>query len=147
MATIHEMHRRVKQVNLTKIGASIIADTKPELISKNKEQLLDSGVNKLGQKLRRYQSNSYAARKNRLNPFPGFGVPDLYRTGAFHGGFQLRINSTNTFEIFSTDSKSKDLTEKYGKDIFGLTEEKRNEYHKETMQPELVKAVKQILKL
>lgn len=147
MATIHEKQRLIKLVNLNKIGASIIADSKPELISKNKEQLMDSGVNKLGQKLRRYQSNSYAARKNKLNPFPGFGVPDLYRTGAFQSGFQLRINSVNTFELFSTDGKSKQLIEKYGKDIFGLTNESKAEYRKEVMQPELVKAVKQILKL
>lgn len=147
MATIHEMLRRVKQVDITNIAANIVANSKTELIEKNKAQLLDQGINKQGQKLRRYQSNSYAARKHAINPFPGFGVPDLYRTGAFQSGFKLQLLSKNEFEINSSDSKTGDLVSKYGKDIFGLTTDSKAEYSKDTMQPELVKEVKRILKL
>lgn len=147
MATIHEMNRRMKQVDLSKIAVSIIADSKQELIDKNKEQLLDEGFDRKSKKLKRYASNSYAARKNKLNPFPGFGNPDLYRTGAFHRGFQLKLLTKNSFEIFSTDSKSKDLEKKYGTDIFGLTDQSKKEYSAETMQPQLVREVKKILKV
>lgn len=147
MATIHEMLRRVKQVDISALAVDIIASSKQELIDKNKSQLMDEGANKQGVKLRRYASNSYAARKNAMNPFPGFGVPDLYRTGAFQSGFRLQLLSKNSFEIMSTDSKSNDLTRKYGKDIFGLSADNKEEYRNETMQPELVKAVKKIMKL
>ena len=147
MTTIHEMLRRVQAVDLQKAGTNIVANTKPELITKNKEQLMDSGVNRLGVKLRKYRSNSYAARKHAINPFPGFGNPDLYRTGAFQQGFKLKLTSSNKFEIYSDDSKSKMLTEKYGSDIFGLTEESKNEYRQEVMHPELVKELKKTLKV
>jgi hypothetical protein len=108
---------------------------------------LDEGVNKLGAKLQRYASNSYAARKYAINPFPGFGNPDLFRTGAFQRGFKLKILTKNSFDIYSTDSKANDLTRKYGADVFGLTNESRDQYRAETMQPELVKAVKKVLHL
>lgn len=147
MATIHEMLRRVRQVDIAEIAVGIIADSKQDLVEKNKAQLLDQGIDKQGQKLKRYASNSYAARKNALNPFPGFGVPDLYRTGAFHRGFKLQLVSKNTFEINSSDSKTGDLVSKYGKDIFGLTTDSKAEYRKETMQPQLVREVKRIMKL
>lgn len=141
------MRDRVQSIDLQKIGVKIVVESKPELISKNKEQLMNEGVDSLNKKLRRYASNSYAARKNKLNPFPGFGTPDLYRTGAFQRGFLLKLNTSNTFEIYSTDSKSKMLTEKYGKDVFGLTEDSKTEYRKEVMHPELVKEVKNILRV
>jgi hypothetical protein len=147
MCTLHEMKRRVEAIDLQKIGAGIVADSKPELISKNKEQLMDEGVNRLGAKLRRYQSNSYAARKHKLNPFPGFGNPDLYRTGAFQGGFKLKLIGSNAFEIYSTDSKAKMLSDKYGGDIYGLTEESKIEYRKEGMRPRVVIEVKKVLKV
>lgn len=147
MATLHEMQRRLKTVDLKQIAIGIVADTKPDLIDKNREQLMDEGTDRRNKKLQRYRSNSYAARKNKMNPFPGFGNPDLYRTGAFQRAFQFKLLSKDTFEIYSTDSKAKDLEKKYGTDIFGLTDQSKSEYNKTIMQPQMVQEVKKILKI
>ena len=141
------MLRRVEAIDLQAIGVAIIVDSKPELLQLNKDQLMNEGVDKNKRKLKSYSSNSYAVRKNRMNPFPGLGTPDLYLTGSFQDGFTLRINSKSTFDIYSTNSKNNDLTKKYGKDIFGLTEDSKTEYQREIMQPELVKNVRKAMRL
>ena len=145
MTTIHAMLKRVKSVDLQSIGVNIIVDNKIEVLNLNKDQLLNDGINKNMVKLRSYRSASYARRKNQRNPAPGLGTPDLYNTGAFQDGFTLKINSKNSFDIFSTNSKNTDLTRKYGKDIFGLTETNKEKLGREVMQPELVRYVKKKL--
>ena len=147
MSTIHEMLRRVKSIDLQAIGVAIIVDSKPELLQLNKDQLMNDGVDKNSKKLKSYASNSYAVRKNRMNPFPGLGTPDLYLTGGFQNSFTLKINSKSSFEIFSTNGKSNDLTKKYGKNIFGLTENSKTEYQREVMAPELIKGVRKVMRL
>lgn len=147
MATIHEMLRRAQSIDLQAIGVSVVVATKDELIKLNKEQLMDKGEDKNLIKLKSYQNASYARRKNQRNPFPGLGTPDLYNTGSFQNAFQLKINSKNSFDIFSNDSKSSDLQKKYGKAIFGISEPNRQEYADEFMQPALVREVKKILRV
>lgn len=141
------MLRRVRTIDVATIGVSIIVDTKPELLQLNKDQLMNEGVDKNSKKLKSYASNSYAVRKNRMNPFPGLGTPDLYLTGGFQNSFTLRINSKSSFDIYSTNGKNNDLTKKYGKDIFGLTTDSKTEYQREVMQPQLITEVRKILKL
>lgn len=146
MATIHEKLRLIKTVDIAKIALAIVVDTKDEILDKNKAQLLD-GIDKTDKKLKTYRSTAYAKKKHARNPFPGFGIADLYDTGAFQQGFKLKILTKNSFDIFSSDSKSSDLTKKYGANIFGLSNESKKEYSKETMQPKLVHEVKSIMKL
>ena len=146
MATIHEKLRLIKTVDIAKIALAIVAETKDEVIDKNRAQLLD-GVDKTGKKLKTYRSPAYAKKKHERNPFPGYGIADLYNTGAFQDGFKLKILTKNSFDIFSSDSKSSDLIKKYGANIFGLNTESKKEYSKETMQPKLVHEVKSIMKL
>ena len=145
MTTIHAMLKRVKSVDLQTIGVNIVVDNKIELLDLNKNQLLNDGMNKNMVKLRSYRSASYARRKNQRNLLSGLGIFDLYNTGAFQDGFTLKINSKSSFDIFSTNSKNSELTKKYGKDIFGLTETSKETFGREVMQPELVREVKKIL--
>ena len=149
MATIHEMLRRAQSIDLQAIGVSVIVDTKDALIDLNKSQLMDKGEDKNSKKLKSYKptTGAYARRKNQRNPFPGLGTPDLYNTGAFQNAFQLKINSKNSFDIFSSNSKSGDLQKKYGKAIFGVSDPNKQEYADEYMQPELVREVRKILKV
>ena len=147
MATIHEMLRRVQSIDLQAIGVSVIVDTKDELIKLNKEQLMDKGEDKNLVKLKSYRSASYARKKNQRNPFPGLGTPDLYNTGAFQNAFQLKINSKNSFDIYSSNGKSGDLQKKYGKAIFGISDPNKQEYADDYMQPALVREVRKILKV
>lgn len=147
MATVAEMLRRVKSVNIDELAMGIIESNKDKIVEKNQAQLEYEGINSKGNKLRRYASNSYAARKQRINGMPGFGVPDLRLTGAFYRGFTINVLSKKEFEITSTDSKTTDLTEKYGEDIFGLIPRKKLQVKTEIMMPQLRKQVKAILKV
>lgn len=140
------MSRRVHSINLDEIGGKIIERTSQRIIDKNQSQLEYTGTDANGRRLRRYASNSYAARKHAINGLPGFGVPDLKLTGAFYKGWKVKV-SGNKFEINSTDPKTPDLIRNYGEDIFGLQPIKKMQYSSETMQPELVKEVKKILKI
>lgn len=144
--TIPELQRRWKTIDIRKAAASIISDNKQQIADLNREQLMD-GVNKQGKKLKKYQSKSYAARKNRMNPTPGLGNPDLYLTGRFHEAMNVKINSKVSYEIFSSDSKTSDLTKKYGKDIFGLTDESRDKASTEIINPGLILHIKEVVKL
>ena len=144
--TIPELQRRWKTIDIRKAAASIISDNKQQIADLNREQLMD-GFNKEGKKLKKYQSNSYAARKNRMNSAPGLGNPDLYLTGRFHEAMNVKINSKVSYEIFSADSKTSDLTKKYGKDIFGLTEESRDKASTEIINPGLILHIKEVVKL
>lgn len=97
--TIHEMRRRVKAVNLNKIGAGIVVDHKEDVVQKNREQLL-RGEDKTESKLSpKYANQSYSRRKNQRNSFAGLGTPDLYNTGRFHQSFKLRMESEKSTQF------------------------------------------------
>jgi len=132
---------------LNKEAIKVVVNHKQDIINLNQEQLLGTGTDKFGKQLKRYRSKSYAIRKNKRNPLPGLGVPDLYDTGASFEGMKIDIVDENKYSITSTDSKTKDLEKKYGKDILGLSVESKTEMIKEFFQNDLVKNIKQSLKL
>lgn len=127
--TIAEMHRRVKSIQLRQEVPKIVENTSYEIEALNKLQL-NQGLSSDGDKIKiRYRSNSYAKKKNQLNPAPGFGVPDLFLTGSFYKGIGVVVRGYS-YEIDSKDEKSSRLEKKYGKQIFGLTPEHKSEYAK-----------------
>jgi hypothetical protein len=98
----------------------IIKHNEKFIVDLNRNQLL-KGIDSQGSKLLEYESEEYAEMKRKLNPL---GVTDLKLTGKFHKGMYLKIE--NGVAVFgSTDSKTQDLVNKYGSDIFGLTQESK----------------------
>ena len=91
----------------------------------NREQLT-FGIDSTGNEIKPlYRSEPYARLKKALGSRSPFGTPDLKLSGAFHSGiFSKRNNKTIVFG--GRDSKTGDLTSKYGDNILGLTEENRN---------------------
>jgi hypothetical protein len=81
-----------------------------------------------------------------MNPLPPFRVPDLHLTGAFYGGMKLDV-SGDSFTITSTDGKTPELVEKYGEDIFGLSEEGAQLVKEEITMPAMRKKAREALKL
>lgn len=139
--TIHELKLRWSKIDVKRAAISIIAERKEDIIDKNREQLMD-GFNKDKRKLKKYASPSYAAKKNRRNPSPGYGNPDLYDKGNFQQAMKLNIQSTNLYEITSSDSKTSDLKKKYGAEIFGLTTDNKEDVKYEIINPGLVTYIK-----
>lgn len=126
--TLPDMLAKFKRLNLrNEVKRQVQQDYSGELIALNQRQLFAQSVDSNNIPLRFYNSNFYAFEKEKRNPLPGFGRPDLYDTGAFYRAFVVRVNS-NFYTIASTDKKTNLLTEKYGKDIFGLTEESKKEF-------------------
>jgi len=124
--TIAEAYRRFGMINLREQVPVIIELTSDEIILLNQAQLYKSSLDSLGNNLGGYSMEFYENLKKELNPALG-GLVDLYLTGDFYGGFYVSIED-GSFIIGSTDSKSDDLESKYGKAIFGLSDESKAIY-------------------
>jgi hypothetical protein len=118
MATLKEMSRRMKGLNLFKIYQEIIKEETETILNLNRDQLLKGKTSK-GQKIKpKYKNKAYAKKKKGLNTKPGLGTPDLKLSGAFHASFTLK-NKSGTFVYGAKAAHSKFLIPKYD-DIFGL---------------------------
>lgn len=101
-------------------------DTKDQYLAIQKDQLY-TGVDSRGSHLLTYKNKYYARKKNEMNPIPGYGNPDLRLTGAFYNAMKADVNSEG-LTVYSTDQKAGMLEAKYGKSIFTLFEEWRDDY-------------------
>lgn len=123
---------------------SVIINGDPQdAIKLNQKQLFEKSIDSDGNKLKEYRSSSYAARKNTINPLPGFGRPDLYVTGKFYKGFYAEVKGRR-LTIGSNDAKSGGLEKKYGKKIFGLTHDNIEIYRSTKVFPKLRSFVNRI---
>jgi hypothetical protein len=129
MATIWDLKQGLAKVKLQSAIPKIIENTGKEIIQLNTiEQLYKNSIDSFGRKLTLYSSPLYAIDKSRLNPLPGLFHPDLYFTGDFYRGFYVTAGYTGIYTIDSSDSKTGKLEAKYGKEIFGLTEQNTERY-------------------
>ena len=110
----------------------------------SEQQLYDNGVNALGVDISSYQP--YAPMTigiKKMNGQPSDRVT-LRDTGDFHNSFFVKFGKDG-FAIDATDSKRNDLVSKYGKQIFGLTQESKTYVSNEILKPELLDEIKAIL--
>ena len=71
-----------------------------------------------------YRSEDYAEEKYRQNSKAGFGNVDLTLTGSLWRGIQIS-GFNDEYEIFSSDSKYEEITEKYGYYNFNITDDEK----------------------
>lgn len=143
--TINEAYRRFSSINLRKQVPILIEQDSETVIELNQSQLYDRSVDKNNKPLSIYRSVPYAAEKNRMNPKPGFRRPDLFVTGQFYRGFNIKVTQ-NILTITSSDSKTSALTKKYGTDIFGLDEISKEKF-RPRLQDNIVKYIRLITKV
>lgn len=98
-----------------------IVENQEELLDLNIAQL-ESGKDSLGAFLDQYASDAYAKFKKFHGSQAPLGIPDLKLEGDFHSGFILKADGSE-FIFTSTDEKKDRLVDKYGEDIFGLSED------------------------
>lgn len=132
---------RFKKVDVQDLSEQSMEAAAPKLSQRQREQLLE-GKNALGEKVGRYRNPQYARMKNAMNPKPGYGVPDLKLSGNFHKGIYTDVRG-DTIITDSTDTKTQKLADKYGEEIFGLSEEKKNVFIKEDLHPVFMEKIKQ----
>ena len=125
---------------------NVLADESGEVLKRNKAQL-KKGFSKNLKKLKKYRDQEYAVYKNQKNPEPGLGNPDLNETGDFWRGFRLKVLNKNQYDILSTDSKNDMLVKKYGEDIFGMSDDSKEDFVKNIYRDKLKIKVNQVLKL
>lgn len=122
--------------NMEKESNRIIEKNKERILDLNREnQLFDFGIDNNGRKL--FPSYSpFTVSAKRLFQLP-YNRVTLFQTGAFYDAFDFR-NANNKITIFSRDSKSSDLQDKYGSAIFGLTNDNQKKLNSEIIKPELL---------
>lgn len=123
LSSLINKFEKIKVIDIVRDAANNTAEDWAEL---NREQLLH-GLNSQGQPVGEYRSPVYAEVKNRINPLPGFGVPDLKNTGAFHDAIFMRAKGGQVITS-SSDWKLSVLEKKYGKSILGLNSEYKKLY-------------------
>jgi len=115
---IHKTARNIHR-GIDRVKEDAIEYSTTDMEDLNIEQML-FGNNADGEDIGEYRSESYAAMKQSMNSRPPAMVPDLRLTGAFHSGMKVDYTG-NDLTFTSTDSKTSELTAKYGQNIFGLT--------------------------
>lgn len=145
MATIRAFRQRVQNLNVAEKATQAVTETADQISSLNTEQM-HRGLNSEGRPIGEYKLPAYAEAKHRMNPLPGFGVPDLKVTGAFYEGIFTGVEGLKV-ETDSVDSKTERLKELFGEVIFGLSDNYKSEYIREFLRPEFVGAIKKELQL
>jgi hypothetical protein len=138
MQTIESLYETIQSLDTDTICEASVKNTSDAIADLNAEQLFH-GLSSKEKNLKSYRNEEYAEEKNRMNPLPGFGNPDLYYTGNFYKGIKATVDGSQ-FTITSSDEKTPMLTKKYGdKIIFGLGEKYSGEYIREFLNPEFKK--------
>lgn len=105
---------------------SSLKETSTDYVQVQKDQMI-VGVGGLGQNIGKYRSAAYARKKYAMSPLAGYGNVDLRLTGSFQEKIKADA-SAEGFSVYSTDSKNSMLEQKYGKSIFTLFTEFKEDY-------------------
>lgn len=114
----------------------LIVQNEDYIISLNKDQLNDEGINSQGIEIASYAPYTPATVARKIKKHQPYDRVTLRDTGRFQRGFHL-VMTPKTFRITSSDKKTEDLVDKYGPYIFGLTSENRNRLIREILIPYL----------
>ena len=143
MAGLRELHKKLQAINLDVLKDETIKENEGIAVDMNKDQL-EAGFDSNNKRLRGYSSPFYAAEKNRMNPRPGFGNPDLLYRGNFYKGFGSQLQG-DSLKIDSSDKKRDWLVkgtnrmEGFGEDIFGLTTNNKEQWDNKNITTYLTK--------
>lgn len=113
----------------------VIIINSPNLIKQVRSRWLigesvDGGI--IGEYSNSPMGQDYKAYKLSLNPSAGGNV-DLTLTGALSEGITLKQQGTESFLIYSTDSKYDEIGSKYGFEEFGLSDQEWYEMQQEIL--------------
>lgn len=134
MTTVLDLIEVLSELDVQRESLAAIGRTGESMLDLNREQLLH------GKRADMTKMPDYSYTSVTLFGKPA-GPIMLYDTGAFHGSFQLDVDSQE-FEILAIDLY--DLEQTYGEDIYGLTPSNQEYYNQEVFFPELMMAVEQV---
>lgn len=131
MANLRKTIARIKKFDFEKALLKVVKDNDNVAIDLNTDdQLFAQGIDAKGNLL----PGPYAPFTIEIKTLKGQPTDriTLRYTGDFHDGFFL---STNSFPLVmdSRDSKTAELKQEWGEDIFGLTEDSQDEFNKQIL--------------
>jgi hypothetical protein len=136
MSTASVILKKLQAVDVTLSAQSAIEETASEA-TKEQRQQLSQGMKSDGTFLPDYSFRSVF----QFNKPPG--PIRLYDTGDFYRGIFLDVRG-DIFNIESYDPKNQMLQDRYGKDIFGLTQESKEQWI-QSLRPVFFKFINQYL--
>lgn len=126
---------------LPKEVENIVVKNKKQILDLNREkQLFNLGIDSDGNLLQGYKPITIAIKKSKGEVY---NRTTLLDNGDFYKGFDLLIRN-GVINIFSRDTKSMDLVDKYG-NIFGLIEENQIIVNNKIVLPEIWSFLKKYL--
>lgn len=139
MGKIIDLHARLLRATPAAVESrslEIIRAEQKQILDLNRQQLDDS-ITSDGEPLGEYASIAYANRKGR-------STVDLKLTGAFHDSFFINADKY-PIAFNATDKKTSGLVERYGEEIFGLTQANKREVSQEIIRIGLINWLREIL--
>ena len=131
MSKLQQVIKNLKAIDIVKIAEEAILEDKRAIIQANKAQLYEDGIDSLGRSLGRYSPMTIEYKKAAGQPYDRVTLKD---TGDFYAGFDL-ASKEFPFSIESSDIKTEKLKKRFGKNIFGLTNESQTMVFKESTKP------------
>lgn len=147
-ATLRNLEYRLRAFgdHIPEMLGDIIRDKEDVIVSAiANNQLYRRGINGRGEKIMDYAPYALKTIKNKKRKNQPTTRVTLRDTGKFHEGMYVVVDSEG-FYITSSDSKTDDLTEKYGNEIFRLTDENFNRILRSHIRKEFVKRLKRAIK-
>jgi len=141
--TIHDYLQSAKRAKneLPKAVETIVKNNKKQILDLNREkQLFEKGIDSDGKLLKAYKPITVKIKKEKGEVY---NRTTLLDTESFYNGFDLLIRN-GVISIFSRDSKSMDLVDKYG-NIFGLIEDNQIIVNNKIVLPEIWTFLKKYL--
>jgi hypothetical protein len=119
----------LKNVNVANIAVKAVKQTQTEYLNIQTQKQMLYGINATGNKISpSYTTAAYSRQKQRFNPRPGYGVPDLRKSGDLYEETKfLKVDETQ-IEIESQVPYAKYVERRYGDKIYGLSPKNRSVY-------------------
>jgi hypothetical protein len=122
----------------------LVEKNKTFILSLNKMQLQEEGINSKGEEIMSYAPYSKYTIEQKKKKGQPFDRVTLFDTGRFQAGFYLEVGPSS-FRISSHNGKTCSLVEKYGPYIFGLTDENKMMLVEEKFYPQIEALIMQYL--
>lgn len=137
-----EFHKKLRSIDVESLMDRAVLANSEEIIDANTGQL-SVGLDATGDFFGEYKDSNYAQFKQSIGSKAPMGVVDLKLTGAFYEGFNIQVEGEG-YRVTSRDGKTSDLVSKYGREIFGLTEDSK-ENLKDQFSSQLTKLIRDAL--
>ena len=147
-ATLRNLEYRLRALkdSLPMLLEDIVRDKEDVIVSAiADDQLYRRGINGKGEKIMDYMPYTARTIKNKKRKGQPTTRVTLRDTGAFHESMYVVFDSEG-FYITASDEKTQDLVEKYGEEIFRLTDKNFTRIIRSHIRKELVKRLKQAIR-